>query len=228
VYFLEVVCDESGCLGVVQLDTAGQAALGELAKLRDDKLVEFAGTELHCGRGWQRVPGLAGEQSMELMIVTPCSCLACRAWMRGWPIRALDNVAPNGHPPCDTGGQPHVTPAKTPSPFSPSALGSDQIASQVPPLPPCHPAPCLKPAMLAQSSTLPFVHECTASTLQVRISGQTAPWLPRNNACNQRHPRCLPTRPAPSRQRSGYGRHIQMPIELHPGTRQTSTDEPMR
>jgi hypothetical protein len=63
VYFLEVVCDESGCFGVVQLDTAGQAALGELAKLRDDKLVEFSGTELHCGCGWQRVPSLAREQS---------------------------------------------------------------------------------------------------------------------------------------------------------------------
>jgi hypothetical protein len=53
VYFLEVVCDESSCFGVVQLDTARQAALGELAKLRDDKLVEFSGTELHCGYGWQ-------------------------------------------------------------------------------------------------------------------------------------------------------------------------------
>jgi hypothetical protein len=49
VYFLEVVCDEGCCFGVVQLDTAGQAALGELAKLRDDELVEFSRTQLHGG-----------------------------------------------------------------------------------------------------------------------------------------------------------------------------------
>jgi hypothetical protein len=130
--------------------------------------------------------------------------------------------------PCDAGGQPHVTPAKTPESLQPSSprIGPNRLPGPASPtLPPC---PCLEPAMLAQSSTLPFVHECTASTLQVRISGQTALWLPRNNACNQRHPRWLATRPAPSRQRSGYGRHIQMPIELHPGTQQTSMNEPMR
>jgi hypothetical protein len=95
---------------------------------------------------------------------------------------------------------------------SPSALRSDQIVSQVPPLPLCPPAPllpCSEPAMLAQRSTLPFVLSCTTHTFQVRISGQNALWLQRNNACKQRHQRCPATRPAPSRRCSGYDRHTQ-------------------
>jgi hypothetical protein len=152
--------------------------------------------------------------------------------MRGWPIRALDNVAPNGQTPrlqvsikrCRLWASRDVFEDSEPS-LQPS--DRTKLSPRSPtlplcpsaPLPPASNPPCWRRAPLCPTSFhaqhAPFRYESPARTPY----GYTA-ITPANNDIGHS---ARPVSTAP-RLRPAY----PASIELHPGTRQTSTDEPMR
>jgi hypothetical protein len=167
---------------------------------------------------------------MEL-ILTPWPCPLSPAWMRmrGWPIRALDNVAPNGHPPrlpvsikrCRLWASRDVFEDPEPSlqPSDRTKLPPRSRLSHPAPLPPASNPPCWCRAppyhVSFHAQHAPFRYESPARTPY----GYNAITPANNDIGHSARPVSTALRLRPAYPAS---------IELHPGTRQTSTDEPMR